>query len=364
MDAYTQLANNSDKELIYFESDNISDRLFSNWEINSLTSKINSFYYKSEILNSIESLLLSGVLPENIWIINNSVDIHNQYSRYPQGIINTNTDVEKLYHLGVPISLKYSLDVYALNIYFSTFRELNHFLKLNKLNIIDKKPTLNIIYNTLITSHTTQINLTSFFKDLILSNNNNTITDNISDRLDNILSKYQKELSNNSEKKFFKIFQNLERPLIVVNQESSIQLLGFEMFKRSEFKKSNPRFLETNTISQNSPLIIGLTMSSLFITGLIGVAANRLEHYYNQVERNKELSSKQGEIHRLEKKIEKKEREIRLLENRSRNTPLPNNPNANTQNIDIYLNDLSNTRRSEENKFGTDLDQNDINIHF
>lgn len=358
MNLYSEFVKNNEKVKVKFESDPYSDRLFSNWEINSLTSKINSFYYKTEMLNSIESLILSGISPSKIWIINNSVDIYNQYSRYPNGFIHTPNEITKLYYLGVPISLEPSNSVLRLNIFFSAFREINYILVKNNLRYLDRHSILTDIYIKIIENQTS-LNVFDYFETTIKVDNP-PIEEDIWKSIEKILSNYKNELlKERNQSSFFKIFQSLERPLIVVQYEDHIELLGYELFKRSEFKKENPRFLETNTISQNSPLIIELSMTVAFLSGLISVGYQRVQMYRTDIEHLEQQNDKEQEIQDLESEIQKIEAEIADLEQNSVSFNQSSNSNKLTSPV---LDDLSETRAAESKKLAKEFDEKKMSI--
>ena len=189
---------------------------------------------------------------------------------------------------------------------------------------------------------------------------NPPIEEDIWKSIEKILSNYKNELlKERNQSSFFKIFQSLERPLIVVQYEDHIELLGYELFKRSEFKKENPRFLETNTISQNSPLIIELSMTVAFLSGLISVGYQRVQMYRTDIEHLEQQNDKEQEIQDLESEIQKIEAEIADLEQNSVSFNQSSNSNKLTSPV---LDDLSETRAAESKKLAKEFDEKKMSI--
>lgn len=356
MNQYTSFVHNNEKIRVQFKSNSNNDRLYSNWEINALTSKINSFYYKTEMLNSIESLILSGVNPKKIWIINNSVDIHNQYSRYPNGIINIPNESTKLYYLGTPISLENNNKVHKLSIFFSAFRDIFYIIGKNNLNYINKHSTLTEIYIKIMLENE-NLDIEAYFLDKI-HESNSILDEKIEKSIYSILKDYKTQLSSEKQPDFFKTFQSLERPLIVVQHEDHIELLGYELFKRSEFRKDNPRFLETNTISQNSPLIIELTMTIAFLSGLISVGYQRINLYKTDIENLKEQEQKEQEILELENEINILENEINSL--KQEEIPYTQDVEDEENIKQSTIIDIINAKNAEAKKIANEFDDKDI----
>ena len=71
-------------------------------------------------------------------------------------------------------------------------------------------------------------------------------------------------------KQFNYVFNRFERPIVGIKlTNDKFKLLGSDFFVQSKFTYSNSRFLETNSIKQNSPLEIILTMSPIIIPNLL-----------------------------------------------------------------------------------------------
>lgn len=97
------------------------------WEIGYFVNKLNTSYYKFEILNSISNAINSGILPENIIMMDRSLPLNNIYEDFD--ILDFNEKgLFHLYNIGRPLSLIPNKKTAQLSLLLSLFRSLNEFL--------------------------------------------------------------------------------------------------------------------------------------------------------------------------------------------------------------------------------------------
>lgn len=117
--------NNSDalnKINVRFESHR--DYLYSGWEINQISNSLNNVYYKNELINTLKALLLNGTSPKDIYILNSSVKIGQEYNFIKSGRLDLSRSqgVINLYYMGSPIPLIPNGDILKLHYTFEIFR--------------------------------------------------------------------------------------------------------------------------------------------------------------------------------------------------------------------------------------------------
>ena len=311
------------------------DTLYTNWQISKLSNDFSEFYYKSVLLHDISNYLDQGVLKKDVIIFNSSIKINNQYTKYRSSELDLNnpTDVVKYYHLGSPISLFPNKQVLVLHEFFEAYRVYFSITSKYKLNLGNKRDDLSELFNiSRESSDVLNFSFVEFFSEKI-TENNELESDNRRKCLQEIQSKFKIrdneliELFNSFDEKqlskqFDYIFNRFERPIVGIKMEDDkIKLLGNEFFVQSKFTYLNDRFLETRSISQNSPLEMMLKMSFIVVPYLWLIFREKID-----------VMRMQNQNDQLDQKIESLDIEIKKLEKISedegislnQSTPLPN----------------------------------------
>lgn len=153
MDRYSELIlhkKRSEKIELKIKSNN-SD-LYSGWEITSISSMLNNTYYKSEVLNSLLSLLSQGISPDNIFVLSDSFKIKQQYLNLNKGYFDLDKakEVSHFYNPGLPIPLFPNKRIILLNKAFNYYKNL--FAQCKRYNLIppSKDPFLKEVFDILI----------------------------------------------------------------------------------------------------------------------------------------------------------------------------------------------------------------------
>ena len=247
--------------------------------------------------------------------------------------MNNPTDVVKYYHLGSPISLFPNKQVLVLHEFFEAYRVYFSITSKYKLNLGNKRDDLSELFNiSRESSDVLNFSFVEFFSEKI-TENNELESDNRRKCLQEIQSKFKIrdneliELFNSFDEKqlskqFDYIFNRFERPIVGIKMEDDkIKLLGNEFFVQSKFTYSNDRFLETRSISQNSPLEMILNMSIIVVPYLWLILREKrdvMEMQNQNGQLDQEIARLDTEIKNLEKISE--DEDISL----NQSTPLPN----------------------------------------
>ncbi|GAB6412521.1 hypothetical protein bcgnr5382_16650 [Bacillus cereus] len=380
MDLYTEKvkdSNSLDKMYVCFKSHR--DYLYSGWEINQISNSLNNVYYKNELINTLKSLLLNGTNPKDIYILNSSVKIGNEYKYIKDGHLNLRKSqgIINLYYMGSPIPLIPNGDVLKIYYIFEIFRSYykkckslgltppkrrytihNLFEKRDKITqasvmkdylkkkIYESNPLLDTkeldekvpkVFKTLESSLKSFDNL---FKDVELLNDFNIkYNENIEEGLE-----FEKYIGLNKYFNFFKnTFNKLDRPIICVHnrQEDRLDVLCTDLISLKNFTDDNYRFFETKNISQNSPLFIAICVGiglapSILKVGESLIAARKtvmygkkriLESKEEELGLDCELKEKDEELNILNEEIECLNVEIKKIENNTTKNEVVNKAN-------------------------------------
>lgn len=340
MDVYSDFVFGLDKKLkISLEAEKDNGELFSSWKINKILNNLNEVYYKNELLRNIEELILTGVKASDIWILNDSININIKYIKYGEGkiILESNEALEKLYYLGSPIPLYTNKYVMLLNLVFESFRKVYTICNQENVRIPNKSGVFNRFSNDYYNENTHIKNLIDFFKEIVLEENPKADSKNIS----KILSKMAQQLSGYNEEFIFlknykfedntefpeqlkkydlfdSVFKSHERPIIIVCNEDPTPFLNiqcFDFLASKMFVKSSPRFLETNSISQNSPFLCILSISVTCLPYLLLIVKSKYEGIKLKKKIMEDNDVNYAEIQVLESEIRQQDIVIDKLEN-------------------------------------------------
>lgn len=296
------------------------DTLYTNWQITKLSNDFSEFYYKTVLLHDISSYLNQGVDKSDIIIFNSSININNQYTKYqnPELDLNLSNDIVKYYHLGSPVSLYPNKNITILYELFEAYREYYSIVNKYGLNLGNKKDDLTELFNISTTVSNTgfPFNFVDYFINRVEENN---VLDTekrqkcliaISDRFNVqngklatlLLEKFDER---NLNKKFNYIFNRFERPIVGIRiDKKRVRLLVHDFFVQSEFNYSNSRFLETNSIKQNSPLQMLLTMSFIILPSLFLIVREKIDLMLQQ-NANNELDQEIADLQSTKQEMER-----------------------------------------------------------
>lgn len=101
------------------------------WEIAYFLNKLNTVYYKFDLLNSICSAIDNGISPADIFIFDRSLPLYKRYSR--MNLLDEQYAAKIFYKIGLPIPIKPTVDSYNLNLLYQCFHAVNSFLYRNHI---------------------------------------------------------------------------------------------------------------------------------------------------------------------------------------------------------------------------------------
>ncbi|WP_133683142.1 hypothetical protein [Paludibacterium purpuratum] len=106
------------------------------WEIAGFLNKLNTSYYKFELLNSICSAIKNGVSPSDIFIFDHSLPLYRRYANL--NLVEDSTAVKNFYDIGLPVPLAPEPGNYDLNLFYQLFKTINSFLYRNHVRPLTK----------------------------------------------------------------------------------------------------------------------------------------------------------------------------------------------------------------------------------
>lgn len=335
MDAYTELVKSKSREdKFHLVIKGERQYLYSGWEINQITSRLNNSYYKRELLNTVMSMLSSGTKPENIYILNDTIKLNNSYEKIKSGFLDLkkSKDLLELFYLGSPIPLIPKKHTYKMFYIFEICRIINSKIEGSKIIPVSKEKLLYSLVRKMDTFKKSD-DIKKEIRNSLIKNNQDVLKkdpkvlikidkkvdspvffykrwdeliadDGIDDLIEN--DSVDNYLDNNNRiSRFFNTFKNHEKPILCEYNEKTqtIQILCIDMIVRSYFKEENPRLLETKQISQNSPLMISIGIGLGFLPSIVKLC----EVFYHANSTKKE---KIKEVEEINKKIKLDEEEI------------------------------------------------------
>lgn len=96
------------------------------WEIAAFLNRLNTVYYKYDLLNSVCSALNHGIAPTDIFIFDQSLPLYRRYAA--MNLLNERFAAKHFYSVGLPYPLVPSPDIYAYNLLYQAFSTINSFL--------------------------------------------------------------------------------------------------------------------------------------------------------------------------------------------------------------------------------------------
>ncbi|MFH7308610.1 hypothetical protein [Weissella paramesenteroides] len=336
---------------------------YSGWEINDLTGKLNSIYYKNQILFDLNKYVDDGVSLKNIICFTKTLNTGNSYKKYTNGYLSLEdeADIQKMYFLGIPVTYEPNKKIELLKDIFEILRTTYTVFNRNKVDYrpLNREQGIKQLFRILREDRVENSSISQLVKEKLnkLQDLHNPslvdinkvdnpedkakVTQYINDKqsffssknLQKLLKKldtdYQKneytdKEIENQHKNFINLFNKNARPIISIYDDSknSIKILGIEMFVRQLFSKENTEFLETNKIGQNSPLIIIVSLSVVFLGSIVSAIQEKKEVQRQKlrelnIERNK-LGEEKNTV--LDNRIQKCEETIEKLQTELVNT--------------------------------------------
>ena len=116
------------------------------WEIAGFLNKLNTVYYKFELLNSISSALLAGIPPTDIFVFDKSLPLYQRYAE--MNLLSGKDAAKKFYSIGLPYPLVPTQESYDLHLLYRSFHDVNSFLRSRKVRPLSTD-SVSLIYEKL-----------------------------------------------------------------------------------------------------------------------------------------------------------------------------------------------------------------------
>lgn len=303
----------------------------SGWELQEFIKTMNKGYSKLDLINEISKLINEGEKPENIIIIDKSYDINHTYGYLKNTDkidLNKKSMVENFYYLGTPVSMYPNKKIKEIGIVFSLYREIYTIFNRENIPGIEKdklKEYINLDINEAIT--TIERDSKNIMAKLKTANKN--IFNATKDKLNEKISSARKELNeytadeykrevfkkindierkelkdedkllySNLERKyynkFFKLLNEVDRPIILQYQEEDNKLKVIKKeYILNDVESEN--FLDFKDYSHNSPFVITI-IAGVTISLILGILHKTSEDDKKNEEKEVENKEIEDEI--------------------------------------------------------------------
>ncbi|EIJ45916.1 hypothetical protein GWL_29440 [Herbaspirillum sp. GW103] len=255
------------------------------WEIAGFLNKLNTVYYKFELLNSISSALAEGISPTDIFVFDKSLPLYQRYAE--MNVLAGRDAARKFYSIGLPYPLVPTKESYELHLLYRSFSNVNSFLKSRKVRPLTTE-SVSLVYEKLKESNLEEAELLLIDQALeradksYRNNSGETLKTPVTEQeIVDVLEKYQRRkeklfsdigliqelndeerfallISKKSDSKrlarllteFFHYFDHTIRPLVFVRiADDEYRVLG-----RALVNKKEKTGLEVKEVVRNSPL--------------------------------------------------------------------------------------------------------------
>ncbi len=310
--------NNNQRIRIKFLRD--SEERLSPWEITNFISRVSTYMYKIEILNTIALAINQGIEKKNIFVLDKAYKLNGKYKDISEIHLNT-LAINSVYAIGKPVSMEPNQDLVEMKYLFESLYRVNKILyrfakkritkedRLEVYNVLKQKgflPALNFISDKaknkvgdeerFSVSKKVENECSKVLKIYQEYLTDKVYFDDIEAKLeknnDEELTEFEKRVEKNYYKKFYEHIFVLPLPVVGIycKEENKFSILCGDHFDSNINKNTK---IDLKSITQNSP-IMGEIESGCQILAL-----------WKEEKRKKEL-------HELEKR--KKELEIAILE--------------------------------------------------
>lgn len=104
-----------------------SDERLNPWEITNFISRVSTYMYKIEILNTIALAINQGIEKKNIFVLDRAYKLNGKYENFSEIYLNT-IAINSVYAIGKPISMEPNQDLVEIKYLFEILYKLNKIL--------------------------------------------------------------------------------------------------------------------------------------------------------------------------------------------------------------------------------------------
>lgn len=304
-----------------------SEERLNPWEITNFISRVTTYMYKIEMLNTIALAINQGVERKNIFVLDKAYKLNGNYKYF--STVNLDTlDLNKIYAIGMPHSMEPNQDLAEIKFLFEILYKLNQVLyqygkrRINKWDRLDayqimrREDFLSVIdylsektkcklddQDYLKAGKKIETECTKIKKKYNAYLSDQLFFERVTAKLENknveAMTDTEREIEENYFKKFYEYLFILPRPVVGIYYKSSneMQILCADHFDCSVNHNTK---IDLKSITQNSPIMAEIE------AGCEILALKKEE------ERKKELHAL--EKRKAELEIAKKEKENALLD--------------------------------------------------
>ena len=259
-----------------------SEERLNPWEITNFVSRVSTYMYKIEILNTIALAINQGVEKKNIFVLDKAYKLNGKYQNFSEIDLNT-LAINSVYAIGKPVSMEPNQDLAEIKYLFEILYRVNKILYRFAKKRITKEDRLDA-YKVL--SQNGFLFALNFIaekaKDKVDDEDRLSVNKKVQNECSKVLKKYQEYLSDKEhfddmemkleksneeelsefekgvEKKYYKKFYEhvfaLPRPVVGIyyKEENKFIILCGDHFDSNLSKNSK---IDLKSITQNSPIM-------------------------------------------------------------------------------------------------------------
>lgn len=306
-----------------------SEERLNPWEITNFVSRVSTYMYKIEMLNTIALAINQGIEKKNIFVLDGAYKLNGNYKDFSEIDLNT-LAINRVYAIGKPVSMEPNQDLVEIKYLFESLYRVNKILyrfarkritkedRLDAYSVLKQKgfsAALNFIIDKakkklndeerLNVSKNVETECSKVFRKYQEYLVDQEHFDDIEAKLEKSnyeeLTELEKRVEKNYYKKFYEHIFILPRPVvgIYIKEESKFSILCGDHFDSNINKNTK---IDLKSVTQNSP-IKAIVESGCQILAL-GKEEKRKEELHELEKRKMEL-----EIAKLEKENKLMEQE-------------------------------------------------------
>ena len=306
-----------------------SEERLNPWEITNFVSRVSTYMYKIEMLNTIALAINQGIEKKNIFVLDRAYKLNGNYKDFSEIDLNT-LAINRVYAIGKPVSMEPNQDLVEIKYLFESLYRVNKILyrfarkritkedRLDAYSVLKQKgfsAALNFIIDKakkklndeerLNVSKNVETECSKVFRKYQEYLVDQEHFDDIEAKLEKSnyeeLTELEKRVEKNYYKKFYEHIFILPRPVvgIYIKEESKFSILCGDHFDSNINKNTK---IDLKSVTQNSP-IKAIVESGCQILAL-GKEEKRKEELHELEKRKMEL-----EIAKLEKENKLMEQE-------------------------------------------------------
>ena len=104
-----------------------SEERLNPWEITNFVSRVSTYMYKIEMLNTIALAINQGIEKKNIFVLDRAYKLNGNYKDFSEIDLNT-LAINRVYAIGKPVSMEPNQDLVEIKYLFESLYRVNKIL--------------------------------------------------------------------------------------------------------------------------------------------------------------------------------------------------------------------------------------------